>query len=66
MNMNIETLSLKELGKLEQQANELLITLRKSKLTNEPIYSTLQLLVQQLGEVRRSRFDAGNTEYTGY
>lgn len=64
--MNIDALSIKDLGKLEQQVTELLTTMRKTKLTNEPIYVLLQSFMQQLGEVRRQRFDADNTEYSGY
>ncbi len=64
--MTIDSLSPKQASEIEQQVSRLLNTLRKAKLFDEPVYTSLQELEQQLGEIRRRRFDEDNTEYSGY
>ncbi|MBZ0296399.1 MAG: hypothetical protein K8L99_27810 [Anaerolineae bacterium] len=64
--MNLEAISQKQLSALEQQVRQLLIGLRKAKLDNEPLVASLQQLEERLGQVRRERFDAANSEYHTY
>lgn len=64
--MKLDTISPKQASEIEQQVSRLLNTLRKAKLFDEPIYLLLQELEQELGEIRRRRFDADNSEYSGY
>ena len=64
--MNLENLSRKQLNELEHHVSELLNTMRKAKLQNEPLMESLKLLEHQLGETRRERFDATNSEYQAY
>lgn len=58
--------SIKHLGELEQQLTQLLKTMRSAQLSQEPIYSSLQLLEQKISKERRSRYDENNPEYHGY
>lgn len=62
----IEALSQKQLSELETQVINLLVTLRKAKLTNQPIALMLKELEQELGDIRRERYDAANSDYAGY
>jgi len=64
--MNLETVTNKQLNELELCVRELLATIRKAKIQNEPLVELLKLFEQELGEVRRDRFDATNTEYHTY
>ena len=64
--MNLENLSRKQLNELEHHVSELLNAMRKAKLQNEPLMESLKLLEHQLGETRRERFDAANSEYHTY
>lgn len=64
--MELETISAKLLNELEQHIREVLVTLRKAKLQHEPIALSLYELEQEIGRVRRERFDARNTEYKAY
>lgn len=64
--MDLNQVSIKHLGELEQQLTQLLKTMRSAKLSEEPIYSSLQLLEQQISQERRSRYDENNSEYHGY
>jgi len=64
--MNLETISRKQLNELEHCVRELLITMRKAKLQNDPLVESLKLLEHELGEARRERFDAANPEYHTY
>jgi len=64
--VKFDTISPKQASEIEQQVSKLLNTLRKAKLFDEPIYMSLQELEQELGEIRRSRFDADHSEYSGY
>lgn len=61
--MNLETLSQKHLNELEHRVSELLATLRKAKIHDDPLVESLKTLEQEIGELRRERFDAANTEY---
>ena len=64
--MNLETIPRKQLNDLEYCVRELLATMRKAKLWNDPLAESLKLFEQELGEVRRERFDAANSEYHAY
>jgi hypothetical protein len=61
-----QSLSQKQLSELETQAINLLVTLRKAKMNNHPVALLLKELEQELGEVRRERFDAVNSDFAGY
>ena len=64
--MNLADVSSKHISELEQLVSQALLTMRKAKLSSEPIYVSLQEFEQELGEARRARFDNDNTEYSGY
>jgi len=64
--MNLETISQKQLNDLEQQAKQLLVTIRRAKLENNPLVEALQQLEHALGEARRERFDTATSEYQSY
>ena len=64
--MNLETISRKQLNEVERCVRELLGTMRKAKLQNDPLVESLKLLEQELGEVRRERFDKANPEFQTY
>lgn len=64
--MNFETLSTKQVNEIERLTKELLLAMRKAKLQDSPITESLRLMEQQLGEIRRTRFDAANPEYHAY
>jgi hypothetical protein len=64
--MNLEHVSQKQLGELERLTREMQDALRKAKLQDEPLLETLRLFEQELGELRRKRFDETNPEYRGY
>lgn len=64
--VRLEHISPKHLNDLERCVQELLVTMRKAKLRDEPLQESLRLLEQKLGEARRERFDEANPEYRGY
>lgn len=64
--MDLEHVSIKHLGELEQQLTLLLKTMRTAKLSEDQIYASLQLLEQKISKERRSRYDENNSEYHGY
>lgn len=64
--MNLETVPQKHLNELERQVRELMATMKKAKLQNEPLVETLKLFEQVLEETRRKRFDAVNSQYKSY
>ena len=64
--MEFEDLTQKQLNELELRVRELLTTMRKLKLRNEPVAATLTALEAELGQARRERFDEKNTEYHTY
>ena len=64
--MNLDPVYPKHRNEIEQLVSKLLATMRKAKVTDDPIYGSLQKLEQELGEVRRGRFDADKSEYFGY
>jgi hypothetical protein len=64
--MDLETVSQKHVNELEQLVKELLITMRKARLHTEPLAENLRLFEQQLGDIRRKRFDEANPEYLVY
>ncbi len=61
-----QALSQKQLSELETQVLNLLVTLRKSRMNNEPVALLLKELEQVLGDVRRERYDAVNSDFVGY
>jgi beta-galactosidase beta subunit len=64
--VDLEPVSAKHLNELEQLVTQLLATMRKAKLTGDPIYTSLQAMEQTLGQSRRDRFDENHAEYVGY
>ncbi len=64
--MDFEPVSQKELNNIEYHVRELLAAMRKAKLQNSPLGQSLRAFEQELGKVRRERFDAVNSEYNGY
>ena len=64
--MDFEGLSKKQMNELELRVRELLTTMRKLKLRDEPIVASLNALEQELGKARREQFDAKNSEYHTY
>ncbi len=64
--MNLETLTRKQLNDIEHCVRELLLTMRKAKLQNDPLVESLKVLEQDLGKARREQFDATNSEYNSY
>jgi hypothetical protein len=64
--MQLETVSSKHINDLEQLALELIHVLRKAGLHNEPFAKALHEFEEELGKVRRARFDATNSEYASY
>lgn len=64
--MNLETISQKQLNELEHCVRELLSTMRKLKVVDEPLVESLKVFEQKLAEARRERFDAANPDYKGY
>lgn len=64
--MNLEPVSPKHLNELELMVRELLTTMRKANLQNEPIAKSLYEFEVEISRVRRARFDAANPEYSGY
>lgn len=64
--MNLDTLSDKQLQELERLAKELLLVMRKAKLTGEPLAELLHQMEVEAGEIRRERFDTANSEYSNY
>jgi len=54
------------LRQLERCVTELLLAMRKAKLQNEALFESLKELEHKLGEIRRERFDAVNSDYGSY
>jgi hypothetical protein len=64
--MNLESLSIKQVTEIERLTKELLLAMRKAKLQDTPVTEALRVMEQELGEIRRTRFDAANPEYHSY
>ncbi len=64
--MNLDDISQNNLGQLERCVTELLLAMRKAKLQNEALFESLKELEHKLGEIRRERFDAVNSDYGSY
>ncbi len=64
--MDLETVSDKNLHELEQLSRDLLAVMRKSKLLDSPLAKLLYAMESQAGEVRRARFDADDSAYSGF
>lgn len=56
----------KQLNELERCVRDLLSAMKKSKLMDNPLVEPLKELEQELGKVRRARFDVKNPEYKGF
>jgi hypothetical protein len=66
VSMNLDTLNTNHRNEIEQLITKLLATMRKAKVTDDPIYHSLQKFEQELGEARRRIFDSDQSEYFGY
>jgi hypothetical protein len=64
--MNLDNVSGKHLNEIERLLRELQVVMRRANLHNEPLAKSLQAFESEVGEERRTRFDAANPEYTGY
>lgn len=64
--MDLESLSTKHLNELERLIGETLNVMRQAKLYDDPLAKSLYQLEQDLGKVRRERFDQSNPEYHSY
>lgn len=64
--MDLESLSTKHLNELERLVRETLNVMRQAKLYDDPLAKSLYQLEQDLGKVRRERFDQANPEYHSY
>jgi hypothetical protein len=64
--VNLETVTDKQLQELERLARELLDVIRRAKLLEQPLSGLLSTLEQEAGKVRRERFDSVDKEYAGY
>jgi hypothetical protein len=64
--MKLENISRKQLNELEQQARQLMETMRKARLLDEPLFDALQTLAQALEKIRHEQFDQANSEYHTY
>lgn len=64
--MDLQHISKKRAAELEQQITTVLKTMRSAKLSEMPLYVSLQELEQELGNIRRNRYDETTSEYSGY
>jgi len=64
--MDLEAVPQKQIDELEHLVKNLLIAMRKAKLHREPLAESLRLFDQQLGDLRRKRYDEANSEYSHY
>jgi len=64
--MNLQQVTIKQLGDLEQQLTQLLKSMRSAKLHEHPIYQQLQSFEQDISTERRERYDDNNNRYDGY
>ena len=64
--MNLENLSRKQLNDLELQSRQLIETMRKARLQDDPLFESLDMLTQKLERMRHEQFDEANSEYHTY
>jgi hypothetical protein len=64
--VNLENITTKQLNDLELRVTELISALRKAKVQHPSLMESLKLFEQELGELRRHRYDASNSEYKSY
>lgn len=64
--MNLEHITSKQLNDLELRVTELISAMRKAKIQNPSLMESLKLFENELGELRRERYDASNSEYESY
>ncbi len=64
--MNLENLSRKQLNDLELQSRQLIETMRKARLQDDPLFESLDMLTQKLEKMRHEQFDEANSEYHTY
>ncbi len=60
--MDLDTVSTKHINELENLVKDLLTAMRKAKLQKDPLGEQLRQFEQELGDVRRQRFDAANPD----
>lgn len=64
--MELDNVTPKQLTEIERLARELAVVLRKSGLQEEAVTKAVQQLELDASNVRRTRYDAQNPEYSGY
>lgn len=64
--MDLESLSQKQLNQLELCVRELLAAMRKARVHDEPLVTSLKVFEDTLAKIRRERFDAANSEFSSY
>jgi hypothetical protein len=64
--MDLEPVSQKQVNELERLVKELLVAMRKARLQSEPLAENLRLFEQELGDLRRKRFDEANPGSLNY
>lgn len=64
--MNLENISPKHVGELEQLVRQLLEGMRKAKFQDDDLVAALRQLESELGIARRKQFDVNNREYQGF
>lgn len=64
--MDLNELSQKHLNDMERQITELLSTMQKAKYDDPDLIAALKKLEQDLGNARRARFDADDSQYRSY
>lgn len=64
--MNLDHVSSKNLNDIEQLLVTLQLAMHKAGIKGEPINASLQEFKNVLEQVRRTRFDAANPEFSGY
>jgi len=64
--MNLEFVNDKQLHEMERLVSELLVLMKKAKLTDDPLYANLQSVKETAESLRRERFDEDYPRYKGY
>ncbi len=64
--MKLENVSKKHLNDMEIKVIGLIEIMRRSKLSDDPVFETLRQFEKELGDVRRKRFEETTPEYKGY
>ena len=64
--MKLENVSRKHLNDMETKVIGLMEVMRRAKLSDDPLYTTLRQFEKELGDIRRKRFDETTPQYKGY